>query len=35
MVWIVAEKGIPVTAGTVDLFKTFFVSRLDFELPQD
>jgi len=35
MVWIDAKEGIPVTAGAVDLFKTFFVSWLDFELPQD
>src|ERR1700687_1486105 len=35
MVWIAAEQGIPVTTGAIDLYKTSFASRLDFELPQD
>jgi hypothetical protein len=35
MVRIAAKKGIPVAARPVDFLKTFFVARLDFELPQD
>jgi hypothetical protein len=35
MVRIATKQGFPVTTRTVDSFKPFFATGLDFELPED